>query len=137
MDFSNLGKILSTGNKARDIGIGALYGLANVSASNKYIPYMTANWAGNGLARTGIGYMINPNYRNYADAAQSMAALYNKNKLGSTDTGENRLLDSILGKMSSIGGNLGTWAQKKWNDYTFGKDNNVGDMSVRIWDNQV
>ena len=39
---------------------GLWSGIGDMVNGNKYIPYMTANWAGNGLAKTGIGYIINP-----------------------------------------------------------------------------
>lgn len=137
MDINNykLGDWLSTGNKLRDAGLGAMYGLASVSSGNKYMPYMMANWAGNGLARTGIGYMQNPKYRDYASGAQMVSSLFDKN-LVKNNSGDNRLVNDILGRLSGMGGNLGAWAQKKWNDYAIGKGNTLGDMNVRIWDNQ-
>ena len=45
-------------------------------------------------------------------------------------------MNKVLGRLSGIGGNLGAWAQNKLNEYAVGKDNTVGDMNVRIWDNQ-
>lgn len=113
MDINNykLGDWLSTGNKLRDAGLGAMYGLASVSSGNKYMPYMTANWAGNGLARTGIGYMMNPKYRDYASGAQMVSSLFDKN-LVKNDSGDNRLVNNILGRLSGMGGNIGNWANR-------------------------
>lgn len=81
-----------------------------MNSNNKYQPYMTANWAGNGLARTGIGYMINPNYRDYASAGQALAAIGSNESL--TKDNNNRLVNNILGRLSGMGGNIGNWANR-------------------------
>ena len=109
---------------------GLWSGIGDMVNGNKYIPYMTANWAGNGLAKTGIGYIINPSYRDYVSAGQALGASNFKNLF----TKDN--MNKVLGRLSSIGGNLGAWAQNKLNEYAVGKDNTAGDMDVRIWDNQ-
>ena len=131
----NLRDMLSTGSKGKDALLGGVMGFGDVFNGRKYIPYVTANWAGDGLARTGIGYIQNPRYRDYSSAGQMIGALYGKDNL-IKDSGDNRLVNDILGRLSNIGGNLGTWAQNKWNEYAVGKGNTVGDMNVRIWDNQ-
>lgn len=131
----NLMNMLSTGSKSKDALLGGVIGFGDVFSGRKYVPYGTANWAGNGLARTGIGYIQNPRYRDYSSAGQMIGALYGKDNL-TKDSGNNRFVNDILGRLSSMGGNLGAWAQKKWNDYTVGKGNTLGDMDVRIWDNQ-
>ena len=109
---------------------GLWSGIGDMVNGNKYIPYMTANWAGNGLAKTGIGYIINPSQRDYVSAGQALGASNFKN-LSTKDN-----MNKVLGRLSGIGGNLGAWAQNKLNEYAVGKDNTVGDMNVRIWDNQ-
>lgn len=131
----NLRNLLSTGSKGKDALLGGAIGFGDVFSGTKYTPYVTTNWTGNGLARTGIGYMQNPRYRDYASAGQMIGALYGKDNL-TKDSGNNILVNDILGRLSSMGGNLGAWAQKRWNDYAVGKGNTLGDMNVRIWDNQ-
>lgn len=131
----NLRNMLSTGSKGKDALLGGVIGFGDVFNGRKYIPYVTANWAGDGLARTGIGYMQNPRYRDYSSAGQMIGALYGKDNL-TKDSGDNRLVNNILGRLSSMGGNIGAWARNKWNEYAVGKGNTLGDMNVRIWDNQ-
>jgi hypothetical protein len=114
---------------------GLWSGIGDFLSGDQYTPYVNANWTGNGLARSSIGYMRNPNYRDYTSAGQALAAIGSNNSL-TKDSGNNRLVNDILGRLSSMGGNLGAWAQKKWNDYSVGKGNTLGDMNVRIWDNQ-
>ena len=69
-------------------------------------------------------------YRDYVSAGQALGASNFKN-LFTKDS-----MNKVLGRLSSIGGNLGTWAQNKWNEYAVGKGNTLGDMNVRVWDNQ-
>lgn len=55
-------------------GVGEL-----LSPQGQY--YIMSNWKGNGLANTGLGYLRNPNSRDYTSAGQALAALGNlKNK---------------------------------------------------------
>ena len=114
---------------------GLWSGIGYTMNGNKYIPYMTANWAGNGLAKTGIGYMINPNYRDYVSAGQALGALNSKNIFTKNIFTKDNI-NKVLGRLSSMGDNLGTWVQNKRNEHAVGKGNTVGDMNVRIWDNQ-
>ena len=75
----NLKNILSTGNNFTNAFWGGLSGAADaVNPRGQY--YVKANYKGNGLADTGIGYMANPDYRNFGDAAQMLSALFKKNK---------------------------------------------------------
>ena len=64
---------------------GLWSGIGDMIGGNKYIPYITANWAGNGLAKTGIGYMVNPNYRDYVSAGQALGASNFKNLFSSSE----------------------------------------------------
>jgi hypothetical protein len=85
---------------------GLWSGIGDMMSGNKYTPYMTANWAGNGLARTGIGYMLNPNYRDYVSAGQALGASNVKNPF----TKDN--MNRVLGRLSGMGGNIGNWANR-------------------------
>ena len=74
---------LSTGSNWKDAGISALAGFGNAyERPGQY--YVQANWRGDGIADTGLGYMRNPNYRDYVSAARAMVRLAqlagNKNK---------------------------------------------------------
>lgn len=99
---NSLGNQLSTGNKLIDAVGGGLFGLADATQSRgQYVP--SFNWQGNGLARGGMQYMANPNYRNYGDAAQMTSSMFNgqkKDKEEDRDTfgsmGER--LSTMLGK---------------------------------------
>lgn len=54
--------------------------------------YVQANWKGNGLANTGLGYLADPSYRDPFSAGQALASLAN---LGREDKG---LWQNILGQ---------------------------------------
>lgn len=41
-----------------------------------------------------------------------------------------------IDKINRLLSNIYAWAQNKWNEYAVGKGNTLGDMNVRIWDNQ-
>ena len=91
MVANNFSNWLSTGSKLKDAGLSALVGFGDaLQPKGKY--YVQANWKGNGLANTGIGYLANPNYRDFFSAGQALAALGN---LGKEDKG---LWQNILGQ---------------------------------------
>ena len=71
----NLREWLTTGSKGRDALISGIVGFGDALNGSRYTPYVMSNWAGNGLARSGIGYIQNPRYRDYASAGQALAAL--------------------------------------------------------------
>ena len=102
----------STGNKLKDTGIGALFGLAD-ALNNKGDYYVRANYKGNGLADTGIGYMSNPDYKNVLSLYEPMMARLNQGKWGqSLDNQQSQKsgLTPILGRLSTMKGNLGNWS---------------------------
>lgn len=74
------GNIAGTGNKLKDMGIGALAGLgAGMNQQqNMYLP--TFNYAGNGLARIGGSIVPNPNYRDMSGIGQQLAGAFAKAK---------------------------------------------------------
>ena len=135
-----LDEITTTGNPVKDSIIGGIFGLAN-SLQSRGNYYVQSNYLGRGRANVGLGYTENPNYRDPYKLYSPMMAYYNRNKNLSDESlikgnNDNRLVNDILGRLSSMGGNLGAWAQNKWNEYAVGKGNTLGDMNVRIWDNQ-
>lgn len=135
-----LGFITTTGNPVKDSIIGGIFGLAD-SLQSKGDYYVQSNYLGRGRADVGLGYAPNTNYRDPYKLYSPLMAYFNRNKDTSYDfpTGgnkDNRLVNGILGRLSGMGGNLGTWAQNKWNEHAVGKGNTVGDMNVRIWDNK-
>jgi hypothetical protein len=85
----NLREWLTTSSNGRDALISGIVGLGDALNGSHYTPYVMSNWAGNGLARSGIGYMQNPRYRDYASAGQALAAL------GSMGRDNNNLLSGL------------------------------------------
>ena len=61
METNNLNKSLSTGNAWKDLLLGTAGGIANFG-DQKGTYYVKANYKGNGLADTDLGYMVNYNY---------------------------------------------------------------------------
>lgn len=85
-------KEISTGNPLKDILISGVAGLGEgLNPRGKY--YVQSNWRGNGLANTGIGYLANPNYRDWASGAAAASALWKNGKFG----------DNILARLSGLG----------------------------------
>lgn len=72
--------LYSTGSRGKDIALGLIGGLSSMSNQpGKY--YVKANYAGNGLANTGLGYMNNDSYTNPYDAVNALtSALYEGGK---------------------------------------------------------
>lgn len=71
---NNYGKDLyTTGNYGKDVGVGLLSSLNYaVNKPGKY--YVKANYKGNGLADTGLGYMTNQNYTNPYDMMNALTS---------------------------------------------------------------
>lgn len=86
-------------------GVGELF-------NNPGTYYVQANYRGNGLANTGLGFMGNPYSRDYASAGQALAA---EAALRRNDEQEqnNYQLFNALGRLSKMGGRIGQWAAEK------------------------
>jgi hypothetical protein len=67
------------------IGIGGLTGLADSKQKKGYYVPMF-NWAGNGVARGGIQYLANPNYRDYASGGRMLSSLFGGDEEEGGDT---------------------------------------------------
>lgn len=110
----DLWKTVSTGNKAKDIGISSLFGITDATQGDKGRYYIRANYKGNGLADTGIGMLSNPNYRNAWELYEPLMAQLNSRKMGESIEGNEinpkSSLAPILGRLSKLQGNLGNWS---------------------------
>jgi hypothetical protein len=80
MDILRGKDLYSTGSYGKDVGVGLMSALQNAfNKPNKY--YVSANYMGNGLARTGIEGLKNPNYVNPYDYMNALtSSLYGNNK---------------------------------------------------------
>lgn len=101
-------------NVLGNVLFGGLTGLADSMQQPGY--YMPSfNWAGNGIARGGIQYYQNPNYRDYASGGQILSSLFrdrqdSKNdEIGNNDN-KNDLSYEILGRLSTMNNKIGDWA---------------------------
>lgn len=127
-NFNNkLSDWLSTGSNLKDGLIGGVTGLGqSFEEPGQY--YVMSNWKGNGLANTGIGYLRNPDYRDYFSAGQAMASL--GQRMGG---GKNKFqLQNILGNLSGLGGKVGGYFHNKWEDLINNRFGNKGDVYVPI-----
>ena len=79
METNNLNKSLSTGNVWKDLLLGTAGGLANLG-DQKGTYYINANYKGNGLADTDLGYMVNYDYKNPYDMVNMVASVWGDNK---------------------------------------------------------
>ena len=80
MAMDNLNKSLSTGSTWKDLMLGGLGGLASQLDKGKGNYYVMANYKGNGLADSGMGYLTNYDYKNPYDMANMVASVWGNNK---------------------------------------------------------
>ena len=80
MAMDNLSKSLSTGSTWKDLMLGGLGGLASQLDKGKGNYYVTANYKGNGLADSGMGYLTNYDYKNPYDMVNMVASVWGNNK---------------------------------------------------------
>ena len=110
---NDLWKTVSTGNRLKDLGIGTLFGLAD-SINNPGEYYVRANYKGDGLADTGIGYISNNKYRDPMKLYEPLMAQLNSRRMGESIEGNEinpkSSLAPILGRLSKLQGNLGNWS---------------------------
>lgn len=96
----NAKDLYSTGSRGKDIGLGLVSGLSAISNTpGEY--YVDANWRGNGIANSSLGYLRNNRYYNPYDATNAMTSiLYNgKEKEKKDSFGDmNSRLNAMLGK---------------------------------------
>lgn len=125
--------LYSTGSYGKDVGVGLLSGL-NYAFNKPGKYYVKANWAGNGLANTGLGYMENPNYSNPYDAMNALtSSMYNgKSQEEEPDTFESmqERLSTMLGQ--PLFGNRGNQREYalKTQEYQLPQVGNVGGGSI-------
>ena len=78
--MDNLSKSLSTGSTWKDLMLGGLGGLASQLDKGKGNYYVMANYKGNGLADSGMGYLTNYDYKNPYDMVNMVASVWGDNK---------------------------------------------------------
>ena len=86
-----------TGNVWKDLLLGTAGGLANLG-EKKGTYYVNANYKGNGLADTDLGYMVNYDYKNPYDMVNMLSAMWGGNNKG--------LPSSISGRIKNKLGDL-------------------------------
>ena len=80
MAMDNLSKSLSTGSTWKDLMLGGLGGLVSQLDKGKGNYYVMANYKGNGLADSGMGYLTNYDYKNPYDMVNMVASVWGNNK---------------------------------------------------------
>lgn len=89
--MNNFQKQISSGNSFIDLLLGGGVGLGEtLNRPGRY--YATANYQGDGLARTGLEYLANRNRRDFTSAGNAIAALL----------GGNKKQNFVLSKLSSL-----------------------------------
>lgn len=64
--------------------------------------YVQANWKGNGLANTGLGYTANPNYANPYDVGQMLSSLQKQKDWRLTKDNIVNAKDNTLNRLANI-----------------------------------
>lgn len=79
MDLMTGKDLYTTGSYGKDVGVGLMSALQSAfNKPNKY--YVSANYMGNGLARTGIDSIQNPDYANPYDYMNALSSSLYGNK---------------------------------------------------------
>ena len=78
--MDNLNKSLSTGSTWKDLMLGGLGGLASQLDRGKGNYYVMANYKGNGLADSGMGYLTKKKKKNPYDMVNMVASVWGNNK---------------------------------------------------------
>ena len=90
--------LYSTGSRGKDIGLGIVGGLSSTfNQPGNY--YVKANYAGNGLANTDLGYMNNDNYVNPYDAMNALTSIMYEGKKDKQNGG---IFDSMKERLSTM-----------------------------------
>lgn len=106
METNNLNKSLSTGNAWKDLLLGTAGGLASLG-DQKGRYYVMANYKGNGLADTGIGYMTNYDYKNPYDMVNMLSAMWGVNNKGLPSSISGRVKQGYGKLKNRLGGIFG------------------------------
>lgn len=72
----NLEGLIGTGTKWKDALIGGGTGLGEALNGGDGRYYVNAQWQGNGLAKSGLGYAHNPNRRDYTSGGVGLADVF-------------------------------------------------------------
>lgn len=111
-----------------------------------YVPM--SNWAGNGLAHSGLQYIPNYNYVNPFDALNAGFAQRGKSQQqqdANNDTRDRLInlfnksndrvqyrLQNVYGKLAGLGGNIGQFAKNRWGNIITRRFGNKGDLYVSL-----
>lgn len=71
-------------NPLGQLGLGAIAGLAQAFSPSRGQYYVKANYKGNGLADTSLGYMTNYDYKNPAGGVMALSQLFGNNGNGNS-----------------------------------------------------
>lgn len=96
--------------------------------------YVQANYRGNGLANTGLGYLANPYSRDYASAGQALAAEAALRR-GEDEQRQNQFVQNALWKLSNLSNRAKNWITglNRLGDFgQYGKTNNIINDDYRI-----
>ena len=91
-------------NPLGQLGLGAIAGLAQAFSPGRGQYYVKANYKGNGLADTSLGYMMNYDYKNPAGGVMALSQLFGNNKYGKSG-----------GTWGDAWSNIGKKASGVWN----------------------
>ena len=106
--MDNLNKSLSTGSTWKDLMLGGLGGLASQLDKGKGNYYVMANYKGNGLADSGMGYLTNYDYKNPYDMANMLSSMLGGNNKGLPSSISGRVKQGYGKLKNKLGGMFGT-----------------------------
>jgi len=124
-------------NMMANLLAGGFAGLGEMLQGNRQTPYVIANWAGNGLARTGVGVMNNPRYRDWGSLGTTLGAGLNQ-LMGQDNNGFNKSNlfmksgQDILGRLAGMTQNAGSKIHDMYRGMLNKRFGNVGDFANDI-----
>lgn len=133
MEWNNLSSILDNGrSKPVNLALGALGGLVAGGQHQGYF-YPQTNWAGNGIAKTSLGYIGNPYYVNPYGFGEAMGEALRRGDNNSSSFKPARYVgnktQNALAKLSGLMKNYDSPFHKAWEDMVNKNNKNVGDFN--------
>ena len=125
MEWNNLSSILDNGrSKPTNLALGALGGVVAGGQRQGYF-YPQMSWAGNGLARTSLGYIGNPDYVSPYGFSEAMGEAFRKRNNSRSSGNETQ---NALAKLSGLFKNYDNPFHKAWEGMVGRNNKNIGDF---------
>lgn len=131
MEWNNLSSILDNGrSKPTNVALGSLGGLLAGGQRQGYF-YPQMSWAGNGLARTSLGYIGNPDYVSPYGFSEAMGEAFRKGD-NTSSFKQNKMIgnasQNAFARLSGLFKNYDNPFHKAWEGMVERNNKNIGDF---------